>query len=90
MQDWCEKDQDGVVLWLPSGDKNVDYKQINGPRTDLVVGNHDVRQSSVLGDASGLEDVPLVQARMAAMAAWAMVSNLESGSQRPMIAEYFF
>jgi hypothetical protein len=81
MQAWCEKDQDGIVLWLPSGERNVDYRQINGPRTDRVVGPHDVRQSSVLGEASGLEDVPLVQARMAVMATWAMVrtSSLAPG-----------
>lgn len=67
--EWCEKDQEGIPLWLP--DYHVDYKDTSKPGKIRV---NDVRDFLITGQVSGVKKSGwFQQARLAAMAAWAQV-----------------
>ena len=71
---WCRNEQSGIPLWLADG--NVDYKDTSKHGTVRI---NDVRDYLITGKDSGEKDIgPIIQARLAAMAAWARVRWLHT------------
>jgi hypothetical protein len=68
---WCREKKNGVPLWYPNSQSNWEYLSEPGE-----VHASDVRESLLVGGPTGQEkSTPVLQARLAAMAAWAKVSH---------------
>lgn len=68
---WCRTEKGGVPLWYPN--KDSDFKDLGQPGLVRV---NDVREALLVGEPAGKKETsPVLQARLAAMAAWAQVSS---------------
>jgi hypothetical protein len=68
---WCRTEKGGVPLWYPN--KDSDFKDLGQPGLVRV---NDVREALLVGEPAGKKGTsPVLQARLAAMAAWAQVSS---------------